>query len=262
MFATVERPMERRAPAPTRTSGPPSGSASGRSLDELVIGRADVGKRSEAAVVGLAIAGAHLVGLWALMQVDAVRTAMRESAPTLIEFILPDTPPHPKPPPPAATPKPIPKPQPRPVIAVERPPVVAAPPFTVPLTVPISEPEPAVVTAAAPVETPPAPPAPPAPPPPAAPRVLPMTAVAYTVPPPIEVPMISRRLREAGTVWLRVRVGRDGSPQQISLQRSSGFARLDQQAQEAMRQARFKPQTEDGQPIEWIVTAPLQYEIE
>jgi hypothetical protein len=29
-----------------------------------------------------------------------------------------------------------------------------------------------------------------------------------------------------------------------------------------MKRARFKPQTDQGVPIEWIVVAPLQYEIE
>ena len=57
-------------------------------------------------------------------------------------------------------------------------------------------------------------------------------------------------------------VGVDGLPQQVSVQRSSGFARLDDQAMSAMKRARFKPQTDQGVPIEWIVIAPLQYEIE
>jgi protein TonB len=85
--------------------------------------------------------------------------------------------------------------------------------------------------------------------------------VAYLVPPLIEVPLASRRLGESGTVWLRVRVGRDGLPQQITLQRSSGFERLDRQAQEAMQRARFKPQIEDGVATEWVVVAPLQYDL-
>jgi protein TonB len=50
------------------------------------------------------------------------------------------------------------------------------------------------------------------------------------VPPPIEVPLASRRLGEQGLVQLRVLVGVDGLPRQVSVQRSSGFARLDEQA--------------------------------
>ena len=112
------------------------------------------------------------------------------------------------------------------------------------------------------VEAPPAPPAPVPPPAPPAPKLLPATAVRYVVPPAIEVPMASRRLGESGTVLLRVVVDSAGLPRQVTLHKSSGHARLDEQAMGAMRQARFKPQTENGLPIEWIVIAPLQYEIE
>jgi len=91
--------------------------------------------------------------------------------------------------------------------------------------------------------------------------VLPASAVAYLVPPPIEVPLASRRLGEAGTVWLRVRVGREGLPQHVALHRSSGYERLDRQALDAMQRARFKPQVVDGEAVEWIVVAPLQYDL-
>lgn len=86
--------------------------------------------------------------------------------------------------------------------------------------------------------------------------------MAYLVPPPIEVPLASRRLGEQGTVHLRVRVGTDGLPKTVTVQRSSGFARLDDQAVWAMKRARFQPQTDNGIAIEWIVIAPLQYDID
>ena len=134
-----------------------------------------------------------------------------------------------------------------------------------PLVVPPQpEAQPVVTVAPAPAEPPtPVPPAPaPSPPAPPQPRLLPASNIAYLVPPPIEVPLASRRLGEQGLVMLRVRVGVDGLPRQVSLQRSSGYARLDEQAMSAMKQARFEPQTDNGAPIEWIVVAPLQYEIE
>ncbi|MDP3084279.1 MAG: energy transducer TonB, partial [Rubrivivax sp.] len=80
--------------------------------------------------------------------------------------------------------------------------------------------------------------------------------------PPVELPRASRRAGEAGTVWLRVRVGVGGLPTQITLHRSSGHERLDEQALWAMRQARFRPQTENGLPIEWQVIAPIEYPLE
>lgn len=135
-------------------------------------------------------------------------------------------------------------------------PVPAAVPVPVPV-VPVKPIQPLVVAAAVvPAPPPPPPPAPPAP------RTLPSSAVAYLQPPPIELPLASRRLGEQGTVWLRVRVGTDGLPREVTLHRSSGHARLDEQALWAMKRARFRPQAENGQPIEWIVIAPLQYEIE
>lgn len=98
--------------------------------------------------------------------------------------------------------------------------------------------------------------------PPAAPREIPPGAIAYRVAPPVAVPLASRRLRESGVVWLRVHVDRQGLPQRVSLHKSSGHARLDEQALAAMQQARFVPQTENGQPIEWVVIAPIAYEVD
>ncbi len=92
--------------------------------------------------------------------------------------------------------------------------------------------------------------------------MLPPTAVQYLVLPPVEVPRLSRRAGESGVVWLRVVVDVHGTPAQVQLQRSSGHARLDEQALWAMRRARFKPHTENGIPIELEVTAPIEYALE
>lgn len=101
--------------------------------------------------------------------------------------------------------------------------------------------------------------APTAPPLLAAPRQVSLSAVRYLVQPPAEVPRASRRAGEHGTVWLRVVVNTAGLPRQVTLQRSSGFTRLDEQALWAMRQARFKPADEGGTPIEVEVIAPIDY---
>lgn len=95
----------------------------------------------------------------------------------------------------------------------------------------------------------------------AGPREVSASAVQYLQPPPIAVPAMSRRLGEKGTVVLRVLVDREGLPRQISLAQSSGFARLDEQALQAMRVARFKPHTEQGEPVEMLVLTPIQYEL-
>ena len=213
--------------------------------------------RGERHLLTAGIAGLHVVALWGLLQVQQVQQAVREVSPLIVDFIAPEAPPEPAPPPPPERPPvPAPRPAPAPVITAAPTPTPEPAPFVVPAPEPVPAPAPAVVLA------PPAPPAQVPPPAPPAPKLLPATAVRYLEPPAIEVPMASRRLGESGTVLLRVVVDTAGLPKQVTLHKSSGHARLDEQAMGAMRQARFKPQTENGLPIEWIVIAPLQYEIE
>lgn len=240
-------------PAPVRAPAP-------RAMAALPLARPGEGlARGERRLLVVGVAGLHVLALWGLMQVDSVRQAVREVSPLIVDFIAPEAPPQPPPPPPPPmrAPQPVQRPVPAPVIATAPTPVPAPAPFVVPAPEPVPAPAPTVVQA------PPAPPAPvPPPPAPPAPKLLPATAVRYLVPPAIEVPMASRRLGESGTVQLRVVVDTAGLPKQVTLHKSSGYARLDEQAMSAMRQARFKPQTENGVAIEWIVIAPLQYEIE
>lgn len=196
------------------------------------------------------MAVAHLLGLWALLQVQPVREAMRQVAPMMVDLITPDTPPPPQPAPDAPPPRLRPQ---APILAAPMPQPVAPETFSAPT----APPKP-VVMATEPA--PPAPvmaPAPPAPPPPR--QVLAASAVRYSALPPVEVPRAARRAGEHGVVWLRVVVGTQGQPLHVSVQRSSGYSRLDEQALWAMRQARFKPHTEDGQPVEVEVTAPIEY---
>lgn len=201
------------------------------------------------------VLAAHLLGGWALLQVDAVRQAVIEAAPMMVNLIAqPDLP---KPPPPPPTPQ-VQKarPAPAPLIAAAPTPSPAAPSFVAP------EPAPAPP---APLVTAPAPPAPPAPPvvaAPPAPKVIPANAVRYLAEPRMTVPVLSRRLGEQGIVYLRIVVDTRGQLKDVSVRKSSGFARLDQQALQDIRSARFAPQTENGQPIEWETTAPLSYELD
>ena len=74
--------------------------------------------------------------------------------------------------------------------------------------------------------------------------------------------MASRRLQETGTVWLRVVFDANGRPRRVVLHTSSGFGRLDEQAMQAMRQARITPYLDNGVAVNITVNAPLQYELE
>lgn len=192
----------------------------------------------------------HVGGVWGLLQVESVREAAREAAPLLVDLIAPaPVPPPPRPPEPVRIKRPP-------------PPLVTAAPTPIPSTSHfVAEPPPPEPVAAAPVEAPPA--APPAPAP-AAPAVVRVSASAlqYLVQPPVEVPRMSRRLGESGTVLVRVVVDMNGAPRVVALHKSSGFARLDEQAVGAMRAARFKPCSRDGVAFECEAIAGIAYELE
>jgi protein TonB len=218
-------------------------------------------RRALIALVGLA----HLAGAWALLQVDAVRVAAREIAPMVVDLVVPPPPPTPSPAPPPLPPmRPTPRlaapPPPVPVLSAPPPPTPTPEAFTAPPPAPEpASPMPPLALQAAPAAPEPAPPSPRLAP---ARKAVPATEVQYLRLPPVEVPRLSRRAGESGTVWLRVVVDVRGLPVQVSVQRSSGHARLDEQALWAMRQARFRPHTENGQPIELEVTAPIEYTLE
>lgn len=241
------------SPAPSAAAGTPNWAQVLRPRSEL--------SRRQTRSLAATVAVLHLAGGWALLQVPAVRAAVLEAAPMMVDLLAPPAPPTPPPPPPP--PPPVPRPVP-PVVAPA--PILAAPsPAPLPpeaFTAPAPAPVPAPVAMAAPVASP-SPPAPPAPAPPAPVRKrLSADAVGYLVPPPAELPLASRRAGESGTVWLRVVVDVRGLPALVQVQRSSGFARLDAQAVSAMRQARFRPHTEDGVALEVEVTAPIEYPLE
>ena len=94
------------------------------------------------------------------------------------------------------------------------------------------------------------------------PKTVAASALRYRVEPAIEVPLLSRRAGEHGRVALRVVFDAQGRPRDIQLQRSSGFARLDAQAVEAMKAARIAPIVEDGRAIEVMAVAWLEYELD
>jgi protein TonB len=221
------------------------------------------------------ILAAHVAGIWGLMQVGAVRDAVRETVPMFVDLIAPEpTPPAPPPPPPLPpppTPRP-PAPVPPPPRPIKKPPpprpVIKAAPRPAPaeFVVPPAPPPEPVVEAPAPVAAAPAPVAPPPPaPPPAAPpppKEIPASAVQYLAPPVLEYPRLSLRRGESGRVLVRVYIDTAGLPRTVQVSTSSGFARLDDAAVAAVRKARFKPYTENGQAIAGWALIPLKFELE
>jgi protein TonB len=63
-----------------------------------------------------------------------------------------------------------------------------------------------------------------------------------------EYPSQSRRLQESGTVQLRFYVGTDGKVIESTVEKSSGYKRLDEAARLALSKCQFKPGTVDGKP--------------
>jgi protein TonB len=196
------------------------------------------------------IVALHAAGGYGLMQVRQVRDAVAEAAPMFVRLVTPQAdPPAPVVPPPP----PIVKPRPTPPVAK---PLITAPPA----------PTPAAETFTAPPPPPPVPVVaepPPAPPAPAAPaRTIPASAVQYLEPPVPVYPRASRRAGESGRVVLRVFIDEAGLPRQLQVQVSSGFARLDEAALAAVSKARFKPYSDNGQPVAGWALVPLSFDLE
>lgn len=204
--------------------------------------------------MAMGVLALHVLFFWVLLQQGLVSQVVQKAKPIVVSLIAEREPPKPhvvmaQPQPPQVQIQAlfVPVPEVQITAPAVTPQVTVAPPPPVPAQPQVTAPNAVVV----PVQ------------PPAAPSIktIPPGAVRYLNEPRLVVPLLSRRLGEQGIVHLRVVVDVSGRPREITLKKSSGFDRLDQQALQDMRSARFVPQTENGQPIEWEVVAPLSYEI-
>ena len=98
---------------------------------------------------------------------------------------------------------------------------------------------------------------------PDSPRALtpPRFEASYLDNPEPEYPMLSRRRQEEGVVLLRVLVSASGSPVQVTIDRSSGFERLDKAAVETVRRWRFVPARIGTEPVEAWVIVPVEFSL-
>jgi protein TonB len=92
-----------------------------------------------------------------------------------------------------------------------------------------------------------------------APPIFDAQAVGYLVPPAPRYPPASRRAREEGEVLVRVLIDIDGRPSEIRILRSSGYARLDDAAVEAVRAALFRPYVAAGRARAAYVRVPVEF---
>ena len=187
----------------------------------------------------------HVAAVWGVLQFEGVRRSIIEAAPIMVHFITP--------PPEVQEP-------PRPKLVTKRPEPLLKPPVSAPV----------LATKAIDSPSPLAPPEPiSAPLPPIEPLPAKSTAVvppsfgaAYLQNPPPEYPTASRRLNEQGQVLLRVFVSAAGAADRVEIERSSGSARLDSAAQQAVRAWRFVPARQGDQTVPAWVIVPIQFSLE
>lgn len=219
---------------------------------------------SRNALIAIGVVLLHVVALWAL-QTGLLRRAVEVIVPAVLltEYVSPPAPvTKAEPPPPAPAPKP------------QRVQAKAPAPRPAPEPQPIADttPSPNAITAS-PAKADPEPPAPitatgpatpvAAPPAPAAPKIeLPSSNAAYLQNPAPAYPAISKRMGEQGKVVLRVFISTEGLPQKIEINRSSGFDRLDRQAQDTVMRWKFVPGKRNGVPEAMWYLVPINFVLE
>lgn len=86
--------------------------------------------------------------------------------------------------------------------------------------------------------------------------------LAYLNNPPPEYPAAARRMQLEGTVLVRVLVGVDGDPRELSVARTSGASVLDEAALRAIRRWRFVPARRGDTPIAHWAEVPVQFRLQ
>lgn len=211
-------------------------------------------KRSKFAPL-MAIVVLHIAGFYAI-QSGLLSRVVTAAMPTIttISIIAPPAPP--KPPAPSV-PKTVELSAPVPRAVIPPLPMIAVAPSEPTITPPQpTRAEAAPVATAAPT----APSAPsPTPPAPSTPRTV--SSVEYIKAPQLIYPNLSRRLGESGTVVLRILINEKGLPEQILIQKSTGYNNLDEAGRQAAQRALFKPMIENGKPVPVYVLVPLTFQL-
>lgn len=96
----------------------------------------------------------------------------------------------------------------------------------------------------------------------AADETAPVFSAEYLNNPAPAYPRLSRQLGEQGKVLLRVRVTAEGKATQVTEAQSSGSARLDEAARQAVRQWRFVPAQRGGRAVDAWVLVPIVFTLE
>jgi len=208
----------------------------------------------------------HVGVIAALLQFDAPRAALHAAVPIVVRLVTPQVR--------ERRVEVLPKPLPAVPHRVQRPKPAASPPLTIavteapssfvapaPVEVPTPEPQAAPIAAVSTVAMP-AIAAAAAAPAPAPARVTPPAFNAdYLNNPAPAYPALSRRLQEEGKVVLRVFVNEEGTPAEVQLKSSSGFARLDSVALETVKHWKFLPARRGADPVPAWVLVPISFSL-
>lgn len=76
-----------------------------------------------------------------------------------------------------------------------------------------------------------------------------------------DYPTLSKRRGETGTAMVHFIVGISGKIENVTLQKSSGYNRLDDAALQAVRASPCQPYLEDGQPIRAAASVPFDFNL-
>lgn len=202
----------------------------------------------------LAVALVHGLALVLALKAGQVVAVQLEKSPVEVRLLDASAP---KPLPPAPRPQPLPNLVTTPALVLPIPEISVA----TPVRELAASPQPAAPPAPQQLQPEPAPsraistPAP-------APKAVAASSLRWRVEPAVELPRLSRRAGEQGRVQLGVLFDAEGRPQTVQMLRSSGFARLDAQALEAIRVARISPYQEDGRAVAVSTVVTLEYELE
>ncbi|MEW6354487.1 MAG: TonB family protein [Pseudomonadota bacterium] len=221
----------------------------------------------------LLVIALHLA-LIAWLDAALERTEPPISAPAMLGVLVTPPPPPSAPPrqqiatasvpPRPATPPPVERPVSKSATnaVIEPKPVIKPKPQPKPVAKPASAAETESELAPAPTKAMPAAPAPVAQSEAAPPQLIPprIDAAHFDNPAPI-YPSLSRRLGEQGEVLLDVYILPDGAVGEIKLKASSGYARLDAAASEAVQRWRYVPASRGGEPIAYWYVQPVAFRL-
>lgn len=193
----------------------------------------------------LFVIGLHIISLALLMRYGAAHSEIT-LAPIMVSIIAP--------PAPDIIEQPQQPPKPLPVRKIKEPPKKI-------VTAETKVPSEFVAPPPPPQETPPPPAAPPAPVVAEAPIIPPDFSADYLSNPAPEYPQMSKRLGEQGRVVLRVLVDTVGQPEQVEVEKSSGYPRLDAAARQAVEHWKFKPASQGGHVVVAAVNVPVLFSL-